>query len=69
MVTHDRNVDVSIKIPSYDRFTAEEVLQRFSREISPGPPKEAAWGCPLPKASARACGGSFKAEIDGDQFR
>ena len=71
MVTHDRNVDVSIKnTASYDMdFTAEEVLQRFSRGDKSRSTEGSGLGLSIAESFARACGGSFKVEIDGDQFR
>lgn len=65
------NVNVTVKnTASYDMdFTAEEILQRFSRGDKARTTEGSGLGLSIAESFTRACGGSFKVEIDGDQFK
>lgn len=55
---------------AYDMdFTAEEVLQRFSRGDKSRSTEGSGLGLSIAESFTWACGGTFKVEIDGDQFK
>ena len=64
-------VDVTIKnTASYDMdFAAEDVLQRFSRGDASRTTEGSGLGLSIAESFTWACGGRFKVEIDGDQFK
>ena len=64
-------VNVVIKnTASYDMdFTAEEILQRFNRGDKSRTTEGSGLGLSIAESFTRACGGNFKVEIDGDQFK
>ncbi|TAH72819.1 MAG: HAMP domain-containing histidine kinase [Anaerolineaceae bacterium] len=71
MVAENNIVSVTIKnTASYDMdFTAEEVLQRFSRGDESRTTEGSGLGLSIAESFTWACGGKFKVEIDGDQFK
>lgn len=71
METANNYVNVTVKnTASYDMdFTAEEILQRFSRGDKARTTEGSGLGLSIAESFTRACGGSFKVEIDGDQFK
>ena len=64
-------VYVTVKnIAAYDMdFTADEVLQRFSRGDESRTTEGSGLGLSIAESFTWACGGKFKVEIDGDQFK
>jgi signal transduction histidine kinase len=50
-------------------FTAEEVLQRFSRGDESRTTEGSGLGLSIAESFTWACGGKFKIDIDGDQFK
>lgn len=50
-------------------FTAEEVLQRFSRGDKSRTGDGSGLGLSIAESFTRACGGDFKVELDGDLFK
>lgn len=50
-------------------FTADEVLQRFSRGDKSRSGDGSGLGLSIAESFTRACGGDFKVEIDGDLFK
>jgi signal transduction histidine kinase len=71
MVSQNNIVSVSVKnTASYDMdFTAEEILQRFSRGDKSRTTEGSGLGLSIAESFTWACGGRFKVEIDGDQFK
>ena len=71
MEIQDSTVDVTVKnTASYDMdFTAEEVLQRFSRGDKSRTTEGSGLGLSIAESFTWVCGGKFKVEIDGDQFK
>ena len=67
----DKSVNVTVKnTASYDMdFTAEEVLQRFTRGDESRTTEGSGLGLSIAESFTWACGGRFKVEIDGDQFK
>lgn len=67
----NNSVNVIIKnTASYDMdFTAEEVLQRFTRGDESRTTEGSGLGLSIAESFTWACGGRFKVEIDGDQFK
>jgi signal transduction histidine kinase len=71
MEVDNKIVNVVIKnTASYDMdFTAEEILQRFNRGDKSRTTEGSGLGLSIAESFTRACGGNFKVEIDGDQFK
>ena len=71
MEINNNIVNVTVKnTASYDMdFTAEEILQRFSRGDKSRSTEGSGLGLSIAESFTRACGGTFKVEIDGDQFK
>ena len=71
METVNNYVNVTVKnTASYDMdFTAEEILQRFSRGDKSRSTEGSGLGLSIAESFTQACGGTFKVEIDGDQFK
>ena len=71
MDVEDNIVNITVKnTASYDMdFTAEDVLQRFSRGDKSRSTEGSGLGLSIAESFTWACGGSFKVEIDGDQFK
>lgn len=71
MVIINNSVSVIVKnTASYDMdFTAEEILQRFNRGDKSRTTEGSGLGLSIAESFTWACGGSFKVEIDGDQFK
>ena len=71
METANNYVNVTVKnTASYDMdFTAEEILQRFNRGDKSRSTEGSGLGLSIAESFTRACGDSFKVEIDGDQFK
>lgn len=71
MDMNDKSVNVTVKnTASYDMdFTAEEVLQRFTRGDESRTTEGSGLGLSIAESFTWACGGRFKVEIDGDQFK
>lgn len=67
----NNRVNVTVKnTASYEMdFTAEEILQRFSRGDKSRSTEGSGLGLSIAESFTRACGGTFRVEIDGDQFR
>ena len=64
-------VNITIKnTAAYDMdFTADEVLQRFSRGDESRTTEGSGLGLSIAESFTWACGGKFKIDIDGDQFK
>jgi len=71
METANNYVNVTVKnTASYDMdFTAEEILQRFNRGDKSRSTEGSGLGLSIAESFTQACGGTFKVEIDGDQFK
>ena len=55
---------------SYEmHFTPEEITERFTRGDAMRSTEGSGLGLAIAKSFAEACGGSFRVEIDGDQFK
>lgn len=67
----NNRVNVTVKnTASYEMdFTAEEILQRFSRGDKSRSTEGSGLGLSIAESFTRTCGGTFRVEIDGDQFR
>jgi signal transduction histidine kinase len=67
----NKNVYVIVKnTASYDMdFTAEDVLQRFTRGDESRASEGSGLGLSIAESFTWACGGRFRVEIDGDQFK
>lgn len=64
-------VTVTLKnTASYEmNFTAEDILQRFNRGDKSRSTEGSGLGVSIAESFTGACGGSFKLDIDGDQFK
>ena len=71
MEIQNNHVNVSVKnTASYDMdFTAEDILQRFTRGDESRTTEGSGLGLSIAESFTWACGGKFKVEIDGDQFK
>ena len=71
MEVENNIVNVTVKnTASYDMdFTAEDVLQRFTRGDQARTTEGSGLGLSIAESFTWACGGKFKVDIDGDQFK